>query len=486
MATKRNISFEDFLLLTKEVWGELYDYKAPETFKYSSGKIDIFCKRTGHGWFTKNPSAHIAKNTQRPPVGCPKCQREKQSKKKIKPFSVFVSDANSIHSSKYRYDEATYAGSKEYVSIYCDKHGVFKQTPDAHINGKQGCPECGLETSKEKLINRGLENAAKKVSEMSQGSVVLLEESYQEQRVEASFICSRHGEFERIVILALNSKSPCPECLENKNSKLTCTEIRAYLEKKVGNFRIISIDGEGRDAPVQVECLDCDRGIYTTSVNAAYRHEILCGNCRRLASEDYRQIKQREYHDKQRSDHFDKWLSAVSVIHNGKYDYSKVTYVNSTTPVEVICPVHGLWEIKPDNHITRGCRLCANDELPGRYTKKFFDRFPEAKKRDAELYYLSIKIFEVQFYKVGITANKTEHRHSVLNSNSDVKWEILGRKNTTLYEAFSAEQHIQSEHGTHSRLNIPLDYEEIRRLRLGPTECFLKKLPVKVYEEYFG
>lgn len=46
--------------------------------------------------------------------------------------------------------------------------------------------------------------------------------------------------------------------------------------------------------------------------------------------------------------------------HGTKYDYSRVKYVNATTPVEIICPKHGSFLQVPSSH-TRGygCKKCA-------------------------------------------------------------------------------------------------------------------------------
>lgn len=43
-----------------------------------------------------------------------------------------------------------------------------------------------------------------------------------------------------------------------------------------------------------------------------------------------------------------------NAIHNNKYDYSKVSYVNNRTPVIIICPKHGEFKQAPMVHL-RGC-----------------------------------------------------------------------------------------------------------------------------------
>jgi rubrerythrin len=49
-------------------------------------------------------------------------------------------------------------------------------------------------------------------------------------------------------------------------------------------------------------------------------------------------------------------------IHNNKYDYSKVNYINSYTKVCIICPIHGEFYKTPDNHTNgkQGCPVCSH------------------------------------------------------------------------------------------------------------------------------
>lgn len=56
----------------------------------------------------------------------------------------------------------------------------------------------------------------------------------------------------------------------------------------------------------------------------------------------------------------DKFIEKANKVHNNKYDYSKVTYINSYTKVEIICPKHGSFFQKPGDHIhaKAGCPVC--------------------------------------------------------------------------------------------------------------------------------
>lgn len=52
-----------------------------------------------------------------------------------------------------------------------------------------------------------------------------------------------------------------------------------------------------------------------------------------------------------------------NIIHNNKYDYSLVQYVNSLTNVKIICPIHGVFELVPGKHVMgRGCQECGQNK----------------------------------------------------------------------------------------------------------------------------
>ncbi len=54
-------------------------------------------------------------------------------------------------------------------------------------------------------------------------------------------------------------------------------------------------------------------------------------------------------------------------IHNNFYDYSISAYKNSTTNIKYICPVHGVQEMTPKNHLKgRGCKKCYHENKAGK------------------------------------------------------------------------------------------------------------------------
>ena len=57
------------------------------------------------------------------------------------------------------------------------------------------------------------------------------------------------------------------------------------------------------------------------------------------------------------------FIEKARQIHNDKYDYSKVNYVNSRTKVCIICPTHGEFWQTPHNHLKGyGCAECGKEK----------------------------------------------------------------------------------------------------------------------------
>ena len=57
------------------------------------------------------------------------------------------------------------------------------------------------------------------------------------------------------------------------------------------------------------------------------------------------------------------WFTHKSnIVHNNKYDYSLTNYVHNKKKVEIICPIHGVFEQIPSSHLVgKGCKKCGNN-----------------------------------------------------------------------------------------------------------------------------
>ena len=58
----------------------------------------------------------------------------------------------------------------------------------------------------------------------------------------------------------------------------------------------------------------------------------------------------------------DEFIREAQSIHHNKYDYSKVEYANNKTKVCIICPEHGEFWQTPSDHLNgKGCPQCARN-----------------------------------------------------------------------------------------------------------------------------
>lgn len=137
----------EFITKARKVHGDKYDYSKVE-YRKSSIKVCIICPQ--HGEFWQTPNAHL--NSQ----GCSYCYGNTKST-----TETFINKAIKIHENKYDYSKVKYVNAKTNVCIICPKHGEFWQTPDAHINGKQGCPFCngGIKDTYERFIKKAKKNS---------------------------------------------------------------------------------------------------------------------------------------------------------------------------------------------------------------------------------------------------------------------------------------------------------------------------------------
>ena len=60
----------------------------------------------------------------------------------------FIKKSNTIHNFKYNYELVVYENCRTKVKIVCPIHGVFEQTPNAHLYSKNGCERCAREAKR--------------------------------------------------------------------------------------------------------------------------------------------------------------------------------------------------------------------------------------------------------------------------------------------------------------------------------------------------
>lgn len=133
----QRFTHDEFVAIANKIHN--FQYRYPDPYKGIGIKINIECLE--HGLFPQTPGHHIHSE----PTGCPDCGGRSK-----KTTEQFIKQANEIHNSRYEYPDE-YVNCKTDINIKCLVHGLFPQTPDAHINGQQGCPDCAQSAGSSKL-----------------------------------------------------------------------------------------------------------------------------------------------------------------------------------------------------------------------------------------------------------------------------------------------------------------------------------------------
>lgn len=144
-------SFYNWVADSRSIHGDVYEYLS---IRYDGNKayLKVSCKT--HGEFEQLATDHTKG------IGCRKCA------KPMYDLVSFVSIAEQVHKGLYNYSKSEYTGALDNVTIICNKHGEFQQSPSSHING-QGCPKCA---------NVGPSEAQTEIKDFLQRHVNVIEE----------------------------------------------------------------------------------------------------------------------------------------------------------------------------------------------------------------------------------------------------------------------------------------------------------------------
>lgn len=109
----------------------------------------------------------------------------------------------------------------------------------------------------------------------------------------------------------------------------------------------------------------------------------------------------------------DEFIRKSKNIHGDKYDYNLVEYKNNFTKVKIICPIHGIFEQKPNLHIIQksGCLKCSGKNL-----KTNDDFVSLSRKVHGDEYDYSLVNYKNGKTKVKIIC----HKHDVFEQTPDL------------------------------------------------------------------
>ena len=142
----------------------------------------------------------------------------------------FIKKAKAVHGDKYDYSLVDYKNCKIKIKIICPIHGVFEQTPDKHLNDKNGCKKCANEKLREDRKDKDFIQKAKEIhGDKYDYSLV----DYKNAHSKVSIICKKHGVFEQLAYCHLDGGG-CPSCSMSNGEEI----INNYLVENNITFEI--------------------------------------------------------------------------------------------------------------------------------------------------------------------------------------------------------------------------------------------------------
>lgn len=250
----------------------------------------------------------------------------------MKKFEQFVEEANTVHNNKYDYSRSEYFNTKIKIFIICPKHGEFWQTPNSHLMG-HGCPRCYNEKISERITKtteKFIKDAKKKHGNKYDYSRV----EYVDYKTKVCIICPIHGEFWQKA--ADHLIRGCRSCSCRYTTQEFIKKTREIHDNKYDYSKV-----EYKKAHEKV-CIICP--IHGEFWQKAYLHLQgygcdVCGGSKKLTTQEF--------------------IEKANLVHNNKYDYSKVKYINNRVKVEIICKKHGEFWQTPSDHLQNcGCPAC--------------------------------------------------------------------------------------------------------------------------------
>ena len=139
----------------------------------------------------------------------------------------------------------------------------------------------------------------------------------------------------------------------------------------------------------------------------------------------------------------EEFIKRCTIIHKGKYDYSKTIYCGNKEPVLIICPIHGEFTLTRAGRHLEGCGCPTCGKIAGGKSKilKYFERmyspkiiisYCEKNKFTGNSYIkCGFKLKEESepsycYYKNGRKIHKNDYKKEKINFDEDLsEWENM-------------------------------------------------------------
>ncbi len=196
---------------------------------------------------------------------------------------------------------------------------------------------------------------------------------YEKSHTKIEIICPAHGSFYQDAYSHIRKTKPagCPYC--SGNAKLT-TEEFVKRSKEVYGDKFDYSETVYINEKTLIKIICPKHGPFYQRMDHHLNGKYGCPECKK---EEEKEIA------------FNNFILSSIKIHNNKYSYDKVNYINSYTKVEIICPEHGSFWQSPHAHLNgAGCPKCNNKN---KTTEEFIQ---QAKEIHGDVYDYSLTIYE--------------------------------------------------------------------------------------------
>ena len=323
----KKLTTAGFIERAIKVHGDKYDYSRVE-YVNNKQAVSIICPK--HGDFTQIPNDHLQG------CGCQKCGKSNMAIAKIKKSQKKFYEYCHQRNDGYDYSKVVFKGVHTKVTIICPKHGEFKQTPHQHMIGS-GCQKCV--PNYKKTTADFIERARKVHGDKYDYSMV----EYVNSASQLTITCRVHGDFTQKASDHLQGCG-CQKCFGNK---IPSTEEFITRSKKIHGNKYDYSKTKYTKGQEKVTIICPKHGEFKQK---AVSHSVVGMGCQKCAIDQIKvklALTTKEF------------IKRAKRAHGDKYDYSQVNYINSQTPVKIICKKHGAFMQKPNGHLGgHGCTNC--------------------------------------------------------------------------------------------------------------------------------
>lgn len=165
-------------------------------------------------------------------------------------------------------------------------------------------------------------------------------------------ICSTHGNFYPTPSSHVNNKSGCSKCFYENNpyndsKRISITKIIEDANKIHNNkYDYSKIDYKNKIKKVIIIC--SEHGEFRQSMYNHINCKQGCPKCANIL------IGQKKKENAKTT-----FIEKANKKHKNKYDYSLLNYTDSNSLIQIICPIHGVFEQRAMTHLTGcGCQTC--------------------------------------------------------------------------------------------------------------------------------